>query len=238
MKDVVLLSEIHPFAGNIFNPLRQAQEWFNLLTENDIRWCENSSGGVSFLDALDMISKRCEEQGKTLVIRDWSHLDFTAVPFLPVPSYRLTLADVLKERFVVINTATVRHPLDQWLSLRTLALLQGRITLETFLRGYLRFAEHCIEIGFVRYEDLTRDVETQLRNLCKGLKIEFDPDFKDHWAYYTTITGDTNGSVSRGGGNQVRTLPRREHEPWLIDELEKSADYFEAIRILGYQHPG
>jgi hypothetical protein len=233
MKDVVLLSEIHPLATNLFNPLDQAHNWFSLLTPEDIQWM-NRKGQLNLLEAIDIVYQRCEERGKTLIIRDWSHLDFTAIPFLPRPSYRLTLADVLKERFCVVHAATVRHPIDQWLSLRRLPLLENKITLEFFLRGYRRFAEHCARIGFIRYEDLTQDNVARMCDLCDKLKIRFDPEFNNRWASYDKITGDKGGGR---GGSVIRPLPRRTTEPGLIEQFEKNADYLHTIELLGYRHP-
>ena len=119
-------------------------------------------GGIGFQEGIWPYPDRCIEQGKILVLRDWTHLDFTAVPFLPRPTYQLTLADTLKQRLQVINTTTVRHPIDQWLSLRRLPIMQDNLTLEAFLEGYRRFAEHCSQIGFIRYEDFAHDQKLQL----------------------------------------------------------------------------
>lgn len=115
MNGVALLSEIHPAGVRYFNPLNQAHHWFQLLTPWDLEHIAQGSG-LSFSDAIGLINQRCREQGKHLVLRDWGHLDFTAVPFLDTPSYRLTLADVLAGEFSVVHTAVVRHPADQKLS--------------------------------------------------------------------------------------------------------------------------
>jgi hypothetical protein len=48
---------------------------------------------------------------------------------------------MLASRYELRQVCTVRHPLDQWLSLSQLAVMQGRIDLATFLAGYRRFAE-------------------------------------------------------------------------------------------------
>ena len=238
MKDVILLSEIHPigalhFTQFIPSPLQQAHNWFHLLTPEDITSL-NTKGRISFLDAIALIHKRCCDTNKVLVIRDWTHLDFTAVPFLPQPTYKLTTADVLRERFRVVHTATVRHPIDQWLSLRQLALLQEKITLQVFLRGYLRFAEQCVKIGFTRYEDFTKHPEAEARTLCHRLDIPYDPGFLDRWTNYKTITGDTEGTRSQ---TEIKTLPRRPVEPGLLDRFAQNPDYMRAISLVGYSHP-
>ena len=142
--------------------------------------------------------------------------------------------NALKERFSVTNIATVRHPIDQWLSLRELALLRGRITLAAFLKGYLRFAEHCVKTDFIRYEDFTCSPEKELSNLCRHLDIPYDPEFKKRWSEYTKITGEVK---SRRAGNEISPVPRRQMEPGLPDAFVKNKDYIRALDLLGYKHP-
>ncbi|MCK4790329.1 MAG: hypothetical protein KAV87_41715 [Desulfobacteraceae bacterium] len=97
MKDVVLLSEIHPSGTRWFNPLDQAHKWFNLLTTTDMEWLREK-GKISFEDAIGLVYKRCAEKNRSLIIQEWSFLGFTAVPYLKKPSYRLSTADRLRNK--------------------------------------------------------------------------------------------------------------------------------------------
>jgi len=232
MDSVVLLSEIHPAGIGMFNPLQQAHEWFGLLTEADIKALQN--GGISFQGGIALIHERCVEQGKILLLRDWTHLDFTAVPFLPRASYRLTLADVLKEQLPLVNTTTVRHPVQQWRSLSRLQVMQEKLTLDAFLEGYRRFAEYCVQIGFIRYEDFTRGPERQLGVLCERLAINYDEAWHDRWGTYTKITGDTAEQHSEA---RIRPPPQQTIEPALLDAFARNADYCHSLVLLGYEHP-
>ena len=74
MAGVALLSEIHPRGNKHFNPVRQAHEWYGLLTRDDIDWFD-SDEPKSYPDAIRRIVTRAEERGDALVIRDWAHLD-------------------------------------------------------------------------------------------------------------------------------------------------------------------
>lgn len=231
MQNITLLSEIHPAATDRFNPLDQANVWHNLLTPADIKHLQDC-GRVSFPAAMLLISQRCLEKGKTLLVRDWSHLDFTAVPFSPRRTDRLTTADVLQEDFRVINTASVRHPIDQWLSLRRLEIMQNCLDVKTYLQGYRAFAEHCTRIGFIRYEDFTADPETVLATLCGRLDMPYDCGFADRWSSYTNITGATGkGRI----GAVIATPPRQSMEAGLLDEFEGNDDYRQVIKLLGYE---
>lgn len=235
MKGINLLSEIHPMATDMFNPLGQAHEWFNLLDAVDIQRLQK--GAVSFIEAIALVEMRSRQRGDTLVIRDWAHLDFTGVPFLSQPSYTLGLADALKQNFRLIQIATVRHPLDQWLSLSRLAIMQeaiarGQLTIGLFLQGYLAYARHCQKIGFVRYEDFTRKPVQTMEAMCDRIDVSFDPGFIGHWHEYTAITGDV---TSTRGGNEIKALKRREVAPSLLAAFEREPAYAQALAMLGYE---
>lgn len=235
MRDVVLLSEIHPLGLNRYNPLDQAHNWFRLLTASDIRRLQERKQ-VPFEEAMELIYDRCSAMGKTLMIRDWNHLDFTGIPFLKEPAYRLLTAEALSSRFSIQAVATVRHPIDQWLSLRTLDIFQGKIDLDRFLVGYHKYAEFCQKIGFVRYEDFTKAPEKHMERICYQLSVSYDPAFIDKWRKYTTITGDNQSE--RGYKEIIKPVPRRHMETGLADQFEENPDYRRIIEIFGYSHPG
>ena len=233
MSGVLLLSEIHPLGTAQFNPLVQAQRWYGLLSSQDLAELR-ARGRIAFVDAIDLIYRRAADAGQRLVIRDWSHLDFTGVPFVANPAYRLLTADALAGRFELRQVCTVRHPLDQWLSLRQLAVVHGKLSLDTYLSGYRRFAEQAREIGFLRYEDFAADPSTTMKELCRRLEVRFDRHFAERWSSYAFVTGDVSGSR---GGFEIRPVPRRAAEPGLLDQLAASADYQTSLELLGYDHP-
>jgi len=229
MQRVVLLSEIHPLGTQIFNPVHQAHAWYDLLNKEDLDSAR--SGRLTFLEAIELISRRCSEQNRILVLRDWSHLDYTGVPFTQ-PSYRSLLAEKLQAAFALVRYSTVRHPLDQWLSVAQQPVFQEKLGPARFLRGASRFAEAAVQTGFMRFEDFTRDHDTALRQLCAGLELEFDPGYREKWQAYTRVTGDV--LPGRGSGARITPLPRQ-----AMDENEKRRfcslpQYQSIISGLGY----
>lgn len=233
MERVALLSEIHPAGGRWFNPLQQAHKWHGLLTEQDLARLRGGAP-MPFHVAIALIEQRARERGLSLVLRDWSHLDFTAVPFLPQPSYRLTLAIALAPAFEIVHTATVRHPIDQWLSVSRLGVIKGRLGLADYLRGYRRFAEVAVRIGFLRYEDFAQDPEPAMALLCERLRLPYDPGFRERWMHYAKITGDT----PPGPRPPEITPARRKPVPdELVAAFAGNEDYRRAIELLGYGHP-
>lgn len=231
MDSVVLLSEIHPGGTHIFNPLSQARDWYQLLTEYE------ASQQYNFTDAIRLIEERCRKSGRTLVIRDWSHLDFIGVPFLERPVFRSQLKDALSSEFVTLQYSLVRHPADQWLSTMRLRVMQGHLDLDAFLAGYRRFAEQAAASGFMRYEDFTREPAIQMEQLCRHLQLDFDPGFIDKWHANRHVTGDTSG-MSRGSGfDTIRPLQRRPVDGSLMQKLQNNPDYHRALELLGYTDP-
>jgi Sulfotransferase family len=232
MSGVLLLSEIHPLGTAQFNPLAQAQRWYGLLSSQDLAELR-ARGRIGFVDAIEMIYQRAADAGQRLVIRDWSHLDFTGVPFVASPAYRLLTADALAGRFELRQICTVRHPLDQWLSLRGLAVVQGKLILDDYMRGYRRFAENAREIGFLRYEDFVADPNAVMKELCRRLELPFDRHFTERWSSYAFVTGDVAGSR---GGIKIQPVPRRATDSQLCDALQANPDYAASLDLLGYTH--
>ena len=233
MNDIILLSEVHPMNHVGIDPLTQAYKWFNLFTDEEYQGIKLREE-PDFRDIIQIINNKCIECNKFLVLRDWSHADFTGIPFFTDLSYRFTTAEALSNRYSNIQVATTRHPIDQWLSINDQKLLRGKITLPEFMFGYRRFAEECVSIGYLRYEDIVADSQTGIARLCTMLKIPYDPEFISKWPMYKTITGDVN---PKRAGSTIAAVPRREVDIGLLTEFEKNSDYQEAIQLLGYHHP-
>lgn len=235
MSDIALLSEIHPMG--VRNPFEQAVNWHALFTAEEIHQLLGQS--FTFVDTIEMIRLRCEHRGKYLIIRDWTHLDFVGLPFIEQPSYQLVTAGELKTRFQVIQATTVRHPIDQWLSLIKLEGLKddARLKLDRYLQGYVRFAEQALQIGFVRFEDFAADSDKALKSLCQRLQVPFDVGYKERWFGYRNITGDTitYGQSRFTESRTINVPPRQAVDPAVIMEFKKDPNYAKALELLNYE---
>jgi len=238
MNGVALLSEIHPKGLHVHNPLQQAHDWFQLFSDDDIKAISTQT--FSYLDAISLINKRIIATGKTLVIRDWSHMDFTGLPFINNPSYKSMNDKFLKTRFSLISTATVRHPIDQWLSLSKLTILKDHpdLTIKGFMLGYLEFARYAKQIGFIRYEDFILGNHTTIKNLCSNLKLKFDGDYINKWHRYNSITGDNaTTSASRFiNHTTIESSPIRAVDEAVLDQFHGLSEYAESTSLLGYKN--
>ncbi len=233
MDDVVLLSEINPRGLHFFNPVSQAVKWHGLGRFED--FAELGFGDdEAFLDTVEHIDKLVQARGKSLVVRDWTHLDFIGYPYRQ-PLYRLNLEDLLSRRFTIKSVFTVRHPLDQWLSHLSADHVHfstaDTTILPHFLDGCRRFGEICAKRGFFRYEDFTRDADQVLKDICAQLDLDFDAGYKERWQSYPHITGDR---VGKRNNARIVSLPRRTVDPELLQTLEANPDFKAALSCLGY----
>lgn len=231
MQGVALFSEVHPDTMRLMDPVRQAHEWHGLISDTDIKaW--KRRGGVDFTQLFVLANFRAQQQKKTLLLRDWSHIDYHGLPYAK-PTMRPHIAEVLSDQFEVVRTATVRHPIDQYLSFTGLPIMRGvALPLKAYLEGCERFAAEAVAIGFVRYEDFTRDPDASLKTLCERLELPFDGSYIDRWAANDHVTGDTTGT--RGGRQEIRPLARRQADESTIAAFRAYESYHRIKELLGY----
>ena len=229
MDNVVLLSEIHPQGTKMFNPLQQADQWHGLLTAQDAE--EFRSSPPDFAAAIVRIERRCREQGKILLIRDWSHLDYTGVPFVK-PAYRSLLAESLEPHFSLLRFSTVRNPVDQWLSITRNPQFRSRLSVDAWLDGCLRFAQQANSTGFARYEDFTANPDRVLEEICRALELPFDAGYADRWSQWDRITGDV---LPGRAGDEIRHLPRQPGEKGMLEAILGQDSLNPIQQLLGYE---
>lgn len=229
----VLLSEIHPLVS-VMDPLTQASQWFHLLSEAE-REAFLAQGPFDYLKAIQFISERARARDKKLIIRDWTHIDYTAVPFVGVPSYQLTQTKLLQKEFTVHQFATVRHPIDSWLSVSQLKVTKDCLPLEAYLVGCRQFARAAKAMGFVRFEDFCVQPHASLKQVCDTLQVNYSDDFIDKFWSYRTITGEVGGG--RLEGKVIKTPSRKPVDPQLLEAFSNNNDYWVTLELLGYSHP-
>jgi len=233
LPNTVLLSEINPDANievaSELEPIFQASFWYRLFSYQQAEEILNSE--KDFVTKIALIHKRAEKRGESLVIRDWSYINYFAKPYRECPDFVLGLANALKNDFEIRQVLTVRHPLDQWLSWES---FEGRpidIELKEFMRACRKFAELSIELPFIRYEDFVDRKKREVRRMCEFLDMKFDPVFAKRWKSFRTVTGDVTGTR---GTDVISKLGRRDFEEGLASELQQNEDYQQTLQLLGY----
>lgn len=238
----VLLSEIHPRLA-YFDPLVQAHEWFGLLDAGELASLRSDTR-TGYLDAIILIHERCTERNLKLVIRDWTHIDFTPGAYPVHPALRLSQIDVLATHFDIRNIALTRNPVDSYLSLNRLSDYRGRLDVYTYLKGVRAYANCAAGTGFVRYEDLCRLPLACLEHICSRLDLHFDAGFTGKFAAYTTITGDnytprqqyslTGERIADRTNAVIRPAVHRPEYAELASRLAGHPDYEFTLKTLGY----
>jgi hypothetical protein len=236
MRGVALLSEIHPAGAALhfplYDPLDQARRWYGLVDEAEAARLGRTRP-ERFAATIALIEERCRAHGLSLVIRDWSHLDFIGAPFRRETGMRLETAAVLAPRFVLRSFATVRHPIPQWLSLRRI-LGDAELPLERYLTGCRAYAEAAAAMGFARYEDFTAAPARELARIAAALELAYDPGFLERWPAYRNVTGDAPAA----NGTAISPAKPRALPPGLAARFAGNADYRRTLELLGYEHPG
>lgn len=231
MKDVVLFSEVHPDAMKFINPVQQAIEWHGLVSKAEARAWRMKDAAL-FVQMCVLAEYRASTRGAKVVLRDWSHIDYHGLPYQR-PTMRSRIVEVLKDRFEIVQTSTVRHPIDTYLSLMKLPIMQNiPFSIKMYLDGCLAFAEYAVQTGFLRYEDFTHAPDEHLRTLCERLELEFDPGYAQRWQTYEHITGDITGT--RGGKSEIRPLKRRPADAQLVAQFRSYDSYAKIKELLGY----
>ncbi len=236
MDGVVLLSEVHPDNIVATDPIRQAVEWFGLIDKKQIaRWRRLRK--LTMLQFVGMCETRASGRGETLVLRDWSHLDYYGRPYAKA-RMGSALRDSLQDAYEVVEACTVRHPVDQYVSLSKIAVIveDGGVDWDLFLDGNLAYAQYAEERGFVRYEDLTRDPDGELKKLCGMLEIDFDAGYAQRWGSYEHVTGDVKRAGSEGTRvNEIRPLERKGVDEEMLERFRSDERYRQVCELLGYE---
>jgi hypothetical protein len=236
MRHVIVLSEVHPLDPH-HKIGRQAADWFNLLGKDDFPWMRSLSGqepSKVFAEVVTRLAERIAGAGRHLVLRDWTHLDFLGVPFTSSPSMRLLTERALQDACELRQAFIVRHPLDQYASSASRPGMAPHLMPARFIHGYLAFAKLAAARGFQRYEDIARDPDGQLRDLCRQLQLPFDPTYKERWHGYDKITGD-NAGPSRGfAKREIAPMPAMSLDRETGAALRANGCYRESLDLLGY----
>lgn len=225
MSDIVVLSRIHPLGLDRINPLEQAYKWFGLVNDADIERMKTQTDWP-FHEIMQMIAERAETKGQTLIVADWSDLDFVADKPVSELSGIFLHPTALEARMEPTSVALIRHPVDQWIHLQN-QLGPDAPGIDIFIRGYRRFSECLDGIETIRFEEFLADPGAILQTLCGYLDAPFNPDWESGWKEYNSFVNEP-----------ARAKPEDAADVVLTDEImaafESNPDYAPTIEKLGY----
>lgn len=245
MESIILLSEIHPkgvelmskaygeITAALFSPTIQAKCWHQLLDPRLHKYDFLPSSTDQFLENIANIHTEVLSRKKTLVIRDWSFIDFVGFPFCE-PVFRDSLSEILGGLFTLNHISLIRHPIDQWISIGKVPAF-NEMPLHVFLTGYLSFLKLYEKHPIIKYEDFTLNPERTLKRMTNILDVKYDRDWNKKWTSYIKITGDE--AAKRLEVKEIKIKPRPYVSDSFLHSIKQSVAYQEILEITGYKHP-
>lgn len=218
---VVLLSEMNPSAGGLFSP----RDPFSQVVVNYPGLFPGRTQEDVFLQRIEEIETACATQGLSLVVRDHSHTDF-----LGGKEREPRLRAVLGRSFVLQSIATVRNPVDAWLSMSSSGFNKALKSFTVYCDRVKMFLDAYADLPLLRYEDFTAAPAEVTASMAAALGLPFDPGFADRLDGIR-VTGDS-GRLKKS--TQIRPLERREMPADLPAEIALPENR-SLLERLGYQ---
>lgn len=218
--ELVVLSEIHPIhnkKGGIYSVKGQLKKWYDIDVKSD-----------DYLEQIIKAKQWCDENGKYLVIRDWTYIDF-AESYLNDfnPPKTSTNLKLLEDNFEVKTIAYVRDAID-------ICLSQGQ-NIKTFSSEYLSFVKYIKEqsISIFKYEDFVNDAQKEFQNICTALSLPIMKQKIKDEVSSKKVVGDIN--VSRGNqSSKIVKLKRRYAGYFKRKIINNNKELVEANKLLSY----
>jgi len=229
LPNVVMLSEVNPLGcgsgSNQENPTNsiksQAKEWYNIDVYSE-----------SFKDQINEIYNFCIQNNKTLVIRDWSIVNFHPWDSFnnANPPKNFLLIEELKNDYDLKIFGFVRDAIDVWIS-------RGCKNIDNFFEGYSPFvyAMKNLNCPVFKYEKFTENPRQQLKLICDTVGLEYK-DVTNDCMYFKNVNGDVQlGNKSRGiEQSKIKPLPRKKIPSEKIADINNCNEMKEANHIFNY----
>jgi hypothetical protein len=218
---VVLLSELNPSAGALFAP----RDPFAQVITNYPGLFPGRTLDDVFLQRIEEIAAACAAQELSLVVRDHSHTDF-----LMANARAPRLRAVLDRSFVLQSIATVRNPVDAWLSMSSSGFNRALTGFTAYCDRVKLFLDAHADMAIFRYEDFTAAPAEVMAKMAEALGLTFDPGFAVRMDAIR-VTGDS-GRLKQT--TEIKPLGRRELPVGLSEEIARSENR-SLLERMGYQ---
>lgn len=230
----VVLSEVNP-AGSVLPAEKQAAEWFHLLASREMADCAE----LPYLEKISLIHHRAQAAGRNLCLRDWTGVNFLAniSPWLGIPSQRLEQHVYLaRAGFELHEVALLRRSQAVYHSILQNIPELKELTPKDFAATYRTYLEQLTKIKKYHLENLIRDKQTVLHNLCTDLLLSYASDFEARFHTISTVTGNNTLPklpVSAGWTSIHNDAP---HASDRVIAKRSRANLFEELdKLAGYQ---
>lgn len=222
LPNVFLLSELHPTSQLHMGGGKPKFLPTDVITQS--RYASvpdvDSLAWEIFIDSIKTTERHVSNFGGHLVIREHTHSDFCVGESFTKHS---SVVEHLANEFDVLRVATLRNPIDSYLSL----LSNNWEHFEP--KG---FDEYCKRVNafvseystdqVIRYEDFVDNPKENVQKMAKILNLPFSDGFLDTFDIFK-VTGD-----SGRGGSVIAKRERREFSNQFLEEVTTSR-YFKKI---------
>ena len=229
LPNVVILSELNPLgsgSGSGDEPCdtvrRQAKEWYgiNLVSKDFVR-------GI-----LDL-AKICEQQGKQLIIRDWSFVNFYPIEDNDLaPPNKFLIVEALQGHCELNVFGFVRDAIDVCLSYAKGIFAYHRVF--TYYRNYVD-ALVASRYPYFKYEDFCRHPRDVMQAICKHINTDYSESFLEY-ATFGNVSGEVQSEIKSRGVKQdkIAPLPRKVVDIDKITAINANSNMKRTNEVLGY----
>lgn len=230
MPNTFLISEVHPTTTLTINPsviefrptdMASLGRYAKLPKMDEL-------AEKMFVSQVDVVNEHLNAMSSKLVLREHTHSDYCLGDEEAIASEPV-LIKLLKERFTHRKLATVRDPIDSFISLKNNGWIHfSPPSFDQYCERLLAFIVHFQQEEIIKYEDFVAHPQIFMEKIAKILDIDYSPDFEDIFSIFN-VTGDSGRS-----GDQIKKRDRREVNEELQSEIENSSSYNKLKAILQY----
>ena len=234
MPGALVLSETNPRSAGLFdqrlNPYVQLRQWYpeSFRAMSGSFSADEMGDPAAFGGFIEDLYRTARGAGGRLVIRDYNYVDYLGVPFVEEPQLNSSLLLALKGRLTRRSAVLLRHPLRQFLSLRSHRILSV-LTPQLFVTGYHAFLDDFAWAYVVKYEDLVANPQLTMATLCEYYQIPFSADAVDRHHEYHLVTGQ----FSRIAEAAIE-FSKPPHDDEAANELEIAPGYEALLKRMAY----
>jgi len=224
MPNVYLLSELHPTTT-----LHQGggkAKFLPLDVSTQARYAKvpdvQSLTDQIFTSNIIRAHNHVQERGGELVIRAHSHSDYC----VGSAAYGgCAVSKLLDPHFEVLSIASLRDPIDAYLSLQKKDWLHFQPnSFEEYCRRVKRFIED--QDLIFSYESFVREPEQQMKAITSSLELPYHGSFVDTFGVFN-VSGDSGRS-----GDVIAERTRQEIPVHLKHEIGESQTYPDLVKIM------
>ncbi len=217
MENTFVASEVHPKYNVHLNLAQQSKKIGINLKSGD------------YLNQVIDLNKQLEEQGKRLVLRDWTFIDFTPHDINNFEtSNRLLQYEMLVAELPLIPVVFVRDAIDIWIS---------RWCPPAFFKVYKNYISEILDknLSIFKYEDFCEHPEIEMKKLCQILDLPYEPKFLKSYNNQF-VYGDMDASGNSRGLQQkkIERLKRKRIARPLIKWLNQQKEMREINKWMNY----